>query len=267
VDYEKTLAQLTDWALKNESVRAMVLTGSGGARDAHCLSDRDIEIYCTDVDGLLADESWWMGLGQVLVVERLENPGRHPTRLVYYVGGKLDFNLLRAERLGDQVYDRPFQVLVDKDGTAPSEVTPSTWAPPDASKFDESVNWAYAAALMCAKAVVRGELWSAKIRDNDLKGQLLEMIEWDHRTRYGPDFDTRYLGTRMNDWMDADVRHALHTCWGHFDAIDAEHALRSSLDLYVVLAKRTASNLGLPDFDPDALRAELETILSQRITE
>jgi len=265
VDYEQALAHLTKWAMKNDSVRAMVMTGSGGAKTAHSLSDRDIEIYSTDVDALLAAESWWASLGQVLVVERLENPGRHPTRLVYYIGGKLDFNFLQAGRLVDQVYDRPFQVLVDKDGAAASlQVMSSTWAQPDASEFDESVNWAYAAALMCAKAVVRGELWSAKIRDNDLKDQLLEMIEWDHRARYGPDFDTRYLGTRMNEWMDADVRDALLTCWGHLDAADTESALRRSVELYATLATRTGSNLGLPTFDHDAPRAELETILSQR---
>jgi aminoglycoside 6-adenylyltransferase len=262
VDYEQTLAQLTEWALKTDRVRALVMTGSGGAKTAHPLSDRDIEIYSTDVDALLADESWWSSLGQVLVVERLENPGRHPTRLVYYAGGKLDFNLLDSDQLVDQVYDRPFQVLVDKDGTAPVQVVPSTWVPPSDSEFDESVNWAYAAALMCAKAVVRQELWSAKIRDYDLKRQLLKMIEWDHRARYGPDFDTKYLATRMNEWMDADVRQALLTCWGHLDAADTESALRSSVDLYAALATRTASSLSLPGFDHDALRAELETILS-----
>ena len=126
------------------------------------------------------------------------------------------------------------------------------------------MNWAYAAALMCAKAVARGEVWSAKIRDANLKDQLLEMIEWDHRTRYGPDFDTRYLGTQMNEWMDADVREALPTCWGHLNAADTESALRSSVDLYATLAGRTALNLDLPNFHHEALRAELETILSCR---
>jgi aminoglycoside 6-adenylyltransferase len=264
MDYERVLAQLRDWALKDDDVRAVVMTGSGAAKTAHPLSDRDIEIYSTDVDALLADESWWKDLGQVLVVERLENPGRHPTRLVYYVGGKLDLNFLRAERLADQAYHRPFQVLVDKDGTAPREVTPPAWEQPGASEFEESLNLAYAAALMLAKAIVRGELWSAKIRDEDLKDQLLAMIEWDHRARYGPDFDTRYLGTRMTEWMDADVRDGLLTCWGHFDAADTEAALRSSMNLYVTLATRAALNLGLPTFDHDALKVELETILSQR---
>lgn len=59
---------------------------------------------------------------------------------------------------------------------------------------------------MCAKATVRDELWAAKFRDQDLNARLLQMIEWDHRARYGADYDTRYLGTRMTTWMDPDVR-------------------------------------------------------------
>jgi hypothetical protein len=94
----------------------------------------------------------------VLVVERLEPHGRRPTRLVSCVGGKRDLNVLGAGRLVDRVYHWPFQVLVDKDGTAASlRVTPSTWLPPNAFQFDESVNRACAAALECAKAVVTGD--------------------------------------------------------------------------------------------------------------
>ena len=68
----------------------------------------------------------------------------------------------------------------------------------------------------------------------------------------------------MNEGMDADVREALPTCWGHLNAADTESALRSSVDLYATLAGRTALNLDLPNFHHEALRAELETILSCR---
>lgn len=265
MDYLKVIADLTEWARHTDSVRAVVMTGSAAANDTHPLSDRDIEIFTTDVPGLLADESWWSGLGEVLVVERLENPGWHPTRLIYYAGGKLDFTLIPAAGLAGIVRQRPFQVLVDKDGVASSlPCTSPQGEQPDAVQFDECIHFAYAAALMCAKAIVREELWSAKIRDSDFKEQLLTMIEWDHRARYGLDFDTRYLGTRMNDWADADVCAALLSCWGHFDAEDTMVALRNSIDLFAKLATRTASILDLPGFDHRRLAAEVETILARR---
>lgn len=216
-------------------------------------------------EGLLADESWWAELGEVLVVERLEDADGNPTRLIYYVGGKIDFTVLPVTALTGRSYERPFEVLFDMSGEAAELIqAPTSWSPPSAEDFNESLNWAYAAALMCAKAIVRDEPWSAKLRDNDFKDQLLEMIEWDHRSRYGSDFDTRYLGTRMNRWMDSDVRDALATCWGRFDPRDSADALRRTSDLYGALAVRTAAALELPScVDHQRVREEIETILAE----
>lgn len=191
MDYTAALDALGRWAQRTDSVRALLVTGSAAAGDVHPLSDRDIEIYTHDIEGLLDDESWWNGLGEVLVVERLAND-LHPTRLIYYAGGKLDFTLIPAGDLATAVHTRPFLVLVDKDAHGPQ--SPSTAEPPNLpgpDEVDQAIHWGYAAALMCAKAVVRDELWSAKVRDNDLKGELLRMIEWDHRLRYGASIDTR----------------------------------------------------------------------------
>jgi aminoglycoside 6-adenylyltransferase len=75
------------------------------------------------------------------------------------------------------------------------------------------------------RAIVRDETWSAKLRDQDLKAELLRMIEWDRRARYGGDFDTRYLGTRMRCWMDNDVHTELARCWSGFGVRETEQAL------------------------------------------
>lgn len=263
MNYETALQALTAWARENSRVRALVMTGSGGAGSPHPLSDRDLEVFTEDVDALLTDETWWSGLGDVLVVERLENGEGDATRLIYYAGGKLDFTILPAASLSDRFYDRPFRVLVDKEARATTnEAQPVGWLPPDHAEFDESVNWAYAASLMCAKAIVRDEMWAAKMRDNDLKEQLLQMLEWDHRTRLGADHDTRYLGTRMTQWMDADVRDDLSSCWGRFDAADSAAALRATLRLYARIAERTASAHDFPAFHHDRILAEVNGVLS-----
>lgn len=99
---------------------------------------------------------------------------------------------------------------------------------------------------MCAKAVVGEDLWSAKVRDNDLKSELLPMIEWDHRLRHGASIDTRYLGTRMNTWMDADIPNELTHCWSHFAA-----ALRRTTALFSRLAERVTA-LDLTPLVPSA---------------
>jgi aminoglycoside 6-adenylyltransferase len=263
VDYEAVLSSLTTWAEGDPNVRALVLTGSGAVHEEHGLSDRDIEIFAIEVEPLIADESWWSRLGDVLVVERLENGEGDATRLVYYVGGKLDFTLMPASALTETAYERPVRVLLDKDGGATSlRVESRRWQMPSESEFMTSVHWAYAAALMCARALVRDELWTVKIRDQDFKAELLQMIEWDHRARHGPEYDTRYQGTRMNQWMDRNVRDELFGCWGHFDAGDSAIALRNGVRLFALVAARTAAAWNLGTFDHDRVEAEIEAVLA-----
>lgn len=49
-----------------------------------------------------------MGLGDALAVERLENGDDKSTRLIYYLGGKLDFTLVSV----DDVLHRGINSLV-----------------------------------------------------------------------------------------------------------------------------------------------------------
>lgn len=263
MNYEQVIAELIRWAEHNDNVRGLVMTGSASAHETHLLSDRDIEVFARDVEPLLADESWWSTLGRVLVVERTENDNGQPTRLIYFTGGKLDFTLIAADELTAATYERPFTVLLDKDDQARSlRCVPPQRSLPDADSFHTCVNEAYAAALMCAKAVVRDELWPAKIRDEDLKWNLLQMIEWDHLARYGTAYDTRYHARRMIEWMDDDIRTQLLGCWGHLDATDTVAALRRTVDLFARLAQRTAALCDIAPFDHDGLHEEIELILS-----
>jgi aminoglycoside 6-adenylyltransferase len=265
VNYDKALNALVSWAETNDNVRALVMTGSAacGVADVHPLSDRDIEIYAVEPDRLLTDDSWWASLGEVLVVERLPNPDWYPTRLVYYVGGKFDFTVAPIDALSSAVYTRPFKVLLDKDDRAAGlRVARVQHSPATEEEFDQCIQWAYAAALMCAKAVVRGELWMAKVRDGSLKSELLRMVEWDHRARYGKDYDTRYLGTRMSAWMDADIQTELQQCWGHFDAVDTARALIATVQLFARLSERTAQRWSLSEFHHARLLSEIQEILN-----
>lgn len=120
---------------------------------------------------------------------------------------------------------------------------------------------------MCAKAIVRDEPWSGKIRDSDLKASLLTLIEWDHRVRHGSDFDVRFLGSRMRKWMDTDVQQVLEQCWGHFDAADSAAALRASVALFAKIGRRISDALGFQPFNHDDVRREVEAVLSWRSSE
>lgn len=260
------LARIVGWAGREDNIRAVTLTGSAarGPEALDDLSDLDVELYVKDPARLLDDDSWYSQFGQVLAVEALSNQDWHPTRLVYLVDGKIDFAIAADTALKETTYTTPFQVLVDKDGYAASIVTrsPNATSPPDAAEFLRCANWFSAAALMCAKSIVRDEPWMAKVRDWDLKRHLLRMIEWDHHARHGWTYDTGYDGKHINRWADREVQDAIDHCWSGIATSDMADALVASLDLFEILCARTAKACGLRPFDVAGVRAEVIRILA-----
>lgn len=267
MDHAKVLADVVGWARKDENVRLVVLTGSvAHGQGVDELSDLDVELYVRDPDELLTDRMWYRRFGDVLAVEELENPGWNPTRLVYYVDGKIDFMISGLAVLDAGVsYDRAYRVLLDKDCLSNRLADDTTVAPPPtAEEFRRCVDWFTAAALMEAKAIVRDEPWMVKIRDAEVKETLLQMIEWDHRARYGWGFDTWHVGIHLRRWMDPDVQDALERCWAGFSLAEGRIALLASIELFNRLCRRTADALGYEAFDRNRIEAEVQRILRRR---
>lgn len=258
------LDRIVSWAEADTNVRALVVTGSMARGAVDELSDIDVELYATDPSPLLGSPDWYRAFGEVVVVEALPNPWWHPTRLVHYAGGKVDFLIAAVTDLATTIYRRPFRVLVDKDAlTAHLRIDPKGPRPaPTGEAFLECVNWFFAEALMAAKCIVRDELWMAKSRDAELKSMLLRMIEWDHRARHGAEYDTWYLGTHWREWMDPDVQGALRECWAGADPRSSASALEKTVALFALLAQRTAAALGQPTFDYQKADAELRRCLA-----
>jgi len=266
MDHQAVLEHLLDWAQSDDNIRSSVLTGSlardPGAADAE--SDLDVELYVTDPSLLLQDDSWYHQFGEVLVVEALENPGWHPTRLVYYAEGKIDFMIAPAAILRGSVrYDRPFRVLIDKDGASSAfqRTTRARGHEPSAAEFFQCVHWFYAATIMWAKYLARDDLWAAKQRDWDSKTLLLTMVEWDHKARKGWDYDTWYLGTHLREWVDADLLDPIAACWSGFTRQESLRALRASLSLFEMLSTRTATALSIAPFDATRVCRRLDRLL------
>lgn len=264
MDYSRALERVTAWADADDNIRAVVLTGSAAAGTEHPLSDRDVELHVRDSAPLETDDAWWRCLGSVLAVERLTNHAGEPTRLVSYTDGKLDFTLVRAG--GRRIYDLPFRVLLDKDGAASTvQHQPQHREPPNQVDFDECCNWACAAALMTAKAIVRDEPWSEFRRRTDLMNELLRLVEWDHVQRYHGERTLSHLGTQMRRWMDADNQRDLATvAAGPGCEHDHGEVLLAVFELITKIADRVAQAGGLSAFPLDPVRAELKSILASR---
>jgi len=265
MDHDATLAQIVEWATADDNIRLVILTGSGarGGSDVDPLSDLDVELYVSNPEALLDHDDWHGRFGQVLVTEALPNAGWNPTRLLYLVDGKIDFTIVHIDDTHRMVQRRPFRVLLDRDARAEHlAIDAAPPRPPDPAQLSECCNWFYAAALMEAKLLVRGQLWQAKFREWDLLQQLLRMITWDHKARHGWDRDTWYNGKNVEQWADSDVWSSMRGCWSSFDRDDMRRALRAAVELFVVLEPRTAVSLGLPSFDHHPVSVELERLLA-----
>jgi aminoglycoside 6-adenylyltransferase len=243
------------------------LTGSvargDGAFDQ--LSDLDVELYVNEPAVLLGQSTWYEQFGDVLVVEALDNPGWHPTRLVYYADGKIDFMIAPAQVLAVGVaYDRQFRVLLDKDHipNAFRQRAPREDDRPTPNQFLDCVHRFYAAALMWAKYLVRNDPWATRVRDWDSKNQLLQMAEWNEKARKGWDLDTWTQGQRPREWADPALVSQLDACWSGVSRDDSARALLNSISIFGRLSSQVAIALGIPPFDNNAVRTEIDRLLA-----
>lgn len=148
------LERIVAWGRATANVLALVMIGSrarGGSRPApDVFSDFDIEVIAEDVGTLAHDDRWWRQFGEVWVHWFDEDPDE-PTRLIVYEDAeKVDFSLydrsriLRQREKLDQLYERGYVVLLDKERLAATLPAP-TGAPqarpkPTQAEFGPVVN-------------------------------------------------------------------------------------------------------------------------------
>jgi aminoglycoside 6-adenylyltransferase len=261
VDQDAVVREVISWATDDPNIRLMVVTGSyaGGSMDE--LSDLDIELYVSDPAELLDNDGWYERFGRVLVTEHLENEAWHPTRLVYFVDAKIDFMIAPVSSVSTTTYDGPFVVLVDKDALG-SQLTSVPGGPPREEAFRICIEWFFAAAIMCAKHLARGDLWPARFRAYELEVQLLEMIGWAHRARHGWAAPIGHNGSRIAAWADDDIVTALAAYTPGASLNPMRSALQASQGLFGRLALEVGNALGFDTSAVEPAGAEVDRLLA-----
>ena len=258
--HAELIERLMAWAEAEDNIRALIQTGSIARQDgsADRLSDRDIEIIAGDREPLLADDAWFHDIGPVMVALRLENGDFFDTRLVFFEGGrKIDFTVADRSRLDvmigtnrlDDLYERGYRVLLDKDGLAaalPPAIGSSPRRPlPTPAEFAATVNEFWFEVAHMPMYLMRGELWVVKFRDWTMKEMLLRMLEWHALATRGPETDTWYIGTKLRRWTDAETWDEIHEVFARFDRADSWRGLVATMTLFTRLTRETAAALGL----------------------
>lgn len=260
------------WAHAHENVLALIATGSTSKVEARSdeFSDLDLEVIARDPKRLVDDDSWFASFGEVWVALRLEQQ-HYPTRLVIYEGGsKVDFTVAGTERIEqmrdglDPVYERGYQVLLDKEGTTADLPRATGMYPvralPTQAEFDAVVEEFWFEAAHMPRYLARDDLWVVKFRDWTMKTNLLQMLEWQALARAdGTSLDVWYIGTRMKDWVDADTWERLHEVFGGFEQRDAWRAILASADVFAHASREVAGMLGLSR--PDLLERHIRSYL------
>lgn len=256
---EHILTRITQWATREEPIRAMILEGSRAAPiPPDELADFDLSVFTRTHEPYTQNDDWLSTIGQVWVAipEEYEWHGETVlTRLVIFKDGvKVDFSFVSVHELATLAnsddLDAGYQVLLDKDGATeqfpqPTFSTKHTPLPPQ-QDFVNLVCEFWFEAYHVAKYLKREELWLVKFRDWGAKELLLKMMEWQAQAQHGWAYNTAYLGKHMQAWVGPSIWQALHCTFAHFERDDSWASLLASMNLFRRLATDVAQRLGYP---------------------
>ena len=201
---QDVLHQLTQWADKQKSVRAMLLTSTRARPNGpvDLLSDYDVILIVEDIYPFFEDRLWVQDFGEVLVsywdaIYPDPDYGVHKFgNVIQYANGlKIDFVLWPVELLQQIIktlklpaaLDAGFTRLVDKNGLTDNFPEPTYTAyipsPPTEKVYQTRVEEFFSDAPYVAKCLWRDELLPAKwCLDYDMKHiYLRQMLEWQIR--------------------------------------------------------------------------------------
>ena len=263
VEFNKEiLNKIIAWAEKEDHIRVVMLTGSlAGKGPKDELSDYDIALFTTDIEKYAGDDSWIHGIEKVWVYEPCvlrKGDKEYSTRLVVYKDGlQVDYAIFDLGHLNDLKqakmlpveYNLGYEILLDKDDLT-KDLQPATYEYPYSQKptqeeLDSVLKVFFFEAFKEAKALVREDLWYAKIRDWSIKKRLLKMIEWHEKVKHGWNYDTNCDAKRMNTWVSPEAWKKAHETFAHFDAVDSWEKLMNTLELFRKLSAEAAGGLGL----------------------
>jgi aminoglycoside 6-adenylyltransferase len=254
---EPVLDEILAWADARPDIRAVVMTGSTARADgsSDSTSDLDIELFTTTPE-LYESETWMSEIRPVWVQLGFEPDDEldHRNRLTIFAGGqKVDFRvapIAAMERMVssgvlDDVYERGYRVLLDRDGITDGlrPPTPPAQALPSEDEYQAAIEEFWFEAWHVPKYAARDDLWVVKFRDWTMKELLRRMLEWDALTR-DPAADVWYIGTKMKKWATTEQWVRLHEIFGHFDAEDSVRALSATCSLFSEVARDVGDRLG-----------------------
>ncbi|MBF6465930.1 aminoglycoside 6-adenylyltransferase [Nocardia beijingensis] len=272
------IERIVAFAAAQPGISAVIQTGSrarGTRVDA--FSDVDIELIGPGTGALVGADDWLRAIGPVLVNIHLDNHAPHwPTCLVVLAEGrKVDFTLAGPSRLArliadglDQLYQRGYRVLLDKDGSTtalPPATGSHTPARPSAAEIEAAQREFWFETTQIPIYVARGDLWHAMLRVGELRELLLTMAEWHTTARSGGRIDHWHDGHYLHEWLDSRFRDDPLTFFPHYDAAEILAAVHAMADTFTRMRAEVCREWHCPALDlRDRVLAHLDRIGTAR---
>ncbi len=258
--YPRPIQAVIEWAMKEVSIRSVILVGSRATDKHDPLSDYDFSIFCAQPLPYISVDGWLNEIGNVWVCvhEKIHYGNEQfPTRLVIFENGiKVDFTFLSVSILKQIVssraqpseYDTGYKVLIDKDSLTVDMCKASFEAlkrsKPTKEEFLNVVKEFWFEAYHVGVYLKRGDLWLAKIRSQGMiENFLLKMIEWNELSRFDFKHSIPLNGKMMQSWVSKDSFDELHGIFAHFDYKDSWKCLLKTMKLFRNLSIKASQKL------------------------
>jgi aminoglycoside 6-adenylyltransferase len=257
--YDKIISAFTSFAKKEDNIRGAIIIGSRARslEPADEYSDLDILVFAFQTDKLIAETDWLSEIEDhhITFIENLPIGSGKERRVMFSGGLDVDFAILpvvysKEIISSDEIkttIQKGVRVLLDKDSLFQDIESLCSYKKSDQKKmpsskaFDNIINDFWYHCIWSLKKILRGELWTAKMCvDNYMKYLLLRMIEI-----YSENDGEMvwHNGRFLEKWTKTEIIKLLENCFAHYNKKDIIHALKSTMNLFSVLARKNAKKL------------------------
>ena len=261
------LPTLIQWAIRHDSIRAVLLTSTRAipAAQVDLLSDYDVILIVQDIHRFVSDHSWLNDFGEVLVAywdpihpDPVFGFDQCACVIQYCDGLKIDFTLwpvtllqriMAAPALPAEL-DAGYQVLLDKDHLTDTMLphTGKAYMPtkPTLEEYQLLINDFLSDAPYVAKCLWRGELMPAKwCLDFDMKHIFLRwMLEWRLEMDHDWSVPVGSLGKGLRKHLPPAIWTALEQTYVGAQTEDNWEALKRTMELFRQVSTEVGDYLG-----------------------
>jgi aminoglycoside 6-adenylyltransferase len=258
------LDKIIGWAENENEIKAIILEASrSSGKVTDELSDYDINLFVTNNQKYLNDNSWICLFDEVIVYQKTKyyyKEYKVPTRLVVYKNQpRVDFSFMQYKILEELVsseeltepYKNGYKVLLDKTGLCSKlkqpDYTGFTVTKPSKDEVLTKIYNFYFEAYSVAKFLKREALWYSKILENGyLKQFLLDVILWNESyKRNWTANDIHLYGKNLESKLSPELIEELSECFTVYGYESTKASLYNTMDLFSEISSEFTNNIGI----------------------